>query len=78
VKPELDEIDAGQHDNLTYEQIAERFPVEFALRDKDKLNYRYPKVRLGFSNRKHSRTVFHLQSSYFLYLLTVPVCMDPA
>ncbi len=51
VKPELDEIDAGQHDNLTYEQIAERFPVEFALRDKDKLNYRYPKVRLGFSNR---------------------------
>ena len=45
VKPELDEIDAGQHDNLTYEEIAERFPVEFALRDKDKLNYRYPKVQ---------------------------------
>lgn len=43
VKSELDEIDAGQHDNLTYEEIAERFPVEFALRDKDKLNYRYPK-----------------------------------
>lgn len=43
VKPELDEIDAGQHDNLTYEEIAQRFPVEFALRDKDKLNYRYPK-----------------------------------
>jgi broad specificity phosphatase PhoE len=46
VKSELDEIDAGQHDNLTYEEIAEKYPVEFALRDKDKLNYRYPKVRI--------------------------------
>lgn len=39
---EIDEINAGAHDNLTYEQIAEMYPVEFALRDKDKLNYRYP------------------------------------
>ena len=38
----LGEILAGDYDELTYEEIAERFPVEFALRDKDKLHYRYP------------------------------------
>ena len=32
---------------MTYEQIAEMYPVEFALRDKDKLNYRYPEVKLS-------------------------------
>lgn len=43
IRSEIDEINAGEHDNLTYEQIAQMYPVEFALRDKDKLNYRYPK-----------------------------------
>eukprot|EP00088_Acartia_fossae_P032557 TRINITY_DN3331_c0_g1_i2.p1 TRINITY_DN3331_c0_g1~~TRINITY_DN3331_c0_g1_i2.p1 ORF type:complete len:249 (+),score=50.53 TRINITY_DN3331_c0_g1_i2:349-1095(+) len=42
IRPEIDEINAGAHDNLTYEEIADRYPVEFANRDKDKLNYRYP------------------------------------
>jgi len=42
VMPGLGEIRAGQHDGLTYEQIAEKFPTEFALRDADKLAYRYP------------------------------------
>ena len=42
VKPELGEIQAGAHDGLTYEEIAAKFPVEFALRDADKLRYRYP------------------------------------
>jgi len=42
VVPELGEINAGEHDGLTYEEIADRFPVEFALRDQDKLRYRYP------------------------------------
>lgn len=40
--PELGEIKAGDHDGLTYEDIAAEFPLEFALRDKDKLHYRYP------------------------------------
>jgi len=43
MRSEVDEINAGEHDNMTYEEIANRFPVEFALRDADKLNYRYPK-----------------------------------
>lgn len=43
IRPELDEINAGEHDNMTYEDIAHHFPKEFAMRDKDKLNYRYPK-----------------------------------
>ena len=41
-EPALGEICAGEHDSLTYEEIAERFPTEFALRDTDKLGYRYP------------------------------------
>ena len=32
-----------RHDGMTYEEIAEQFPTEFAERDQDKLRYRYPK-----------------------------------
>jgi 6-phosphofructo-2-kinase/fructose-2,6-biphosphatase 2 len=37
----LNEIDAGDCDGLTYNQIKERFPEEFACRDVDKFMYRY-------------------------------------
>ena len=30
-------------EELTYEEIQENFPEEFALRDQDKYRYRYPK-----------------------------------
>ena len=39
----LDEIDAGICDGMTYEQIAEQMPAEFAQRKADKLRYRYPR-----------------------------------
>ena len=39
---DLNELDTGVCDGLTYEEIAERFPKEFAARDDDKYNYRYP------------------------------------
>uniref|UniRef100_A0A7N5ZX83 6-phosphofructo-2-kinase domain-containing protein n=1 Tax=Anabas testudineus TaxID=64144 RepID=A0A7N5ZX83_ANATE len=39
----LNEIDAGVCEELTYEEIQENFPTEFALRDQDKYRYRYPK-----------------------------------
>jgi broad specificity phosphatase PhoE len=39
----LDELFAGSCDGLTYEQIEEMFPQEFALRQSDKLAYRYPR-----------------------------------
>ncbi len=39
----LDEIDAGICDGMTYEQIAEQMPTEFAQRKADKLRYRYPR-----------------------------------
>lgn len=32
----------GICESLTYEEIQERFPQEFAWRDQDKLKYRYP------------------------------------
>lgn len=33
----------GVCEELTYEEIQENFPDEFALRDQDKYRYRYPK-----------------------------------
>ncbi|XP_029471682.1 6-phosphofructo-2-kinase/fructose-2,6-bisphosphatase 3 isoform X1 [Rhinatrema bivittatum] len=38
----LNEIDAGICEELTYEEIKEEHPEEFALRDQDKYYYRYP------------------------------------
>ncbi|KAF9139490.1 Fructose-2,6-bisphosphatase, partial [Linnemannia schmuckeri] len=37
----LDELEAGKADALTYEQVEEKFPEDFAKRDNDKYNYRY-------------------------------------
>lgn len=42
VESGINEINAGEHDSMTYEEIAESFPKEFAMRDRDKLRYRYP------------------------------------
>jgi broad specificity phosphatase PhoE len=39
----LDELFAGSCDGMTYEEIEEQYPEEFALRQKDKLAYRYPR-----------------------------------
>ncbi|KAL8164279.1 UNVERIFIED_CONTAM: hypothetical protein K2H54_048485 [Gekko kuhli] len=39
----LNEIDAGVCEEMTYEEIQDSFPEEFALRDQDKYRYRYPK-----------------------------------
>jgi broad specificity phosphatase PhoE/predicted kinase len=38
----LDEIDAGVCDGMTYTDIKLKFPDEFKMRDKNKLQYRYP------------------------------------
>ncbi|HVY44538.1 MAG TPA: histidine phosphatase family protein, partial [Minicystis sp.] len=39
----LDEIDAGVCDGLTYAEIAQRMPGEYAARSADKFRYRYPR-----------------------------------
>ncbi|KAJ8358821.1 hypothetical protein SKAU_G00153460 [Synaphobranchus kaupii] len=39
----LSEIDAGVCEEMMYEEIQEKYPQEFALRDQDKYRYRYPK-----------------------------------
>ena len=39
----LNEIDAGVCDGLTYEEIKQRMPDEFAARSSDKFRYRYPR-----------------------------------
>ncbi|KAL4898389.1 6-phosphofructo-2-kinase 1 [Aspergillus ambiguus] len=38
----LDELHAGRMEGMTYEEIREKFPEEYAVRKKDKLYYRYP------------------------------------
>ncbi|DBA03027.1 TPA: hypothetical protein N0F65_003215, partial [Lagenidium giganteum] len=40
---QLDEIDAGVCDGLTYEQVAEEMPEEYLARKNNKLHYRYPR-----------------------------------
>ena len=37
----------GVCEELTYEEIQQNFPEEFALRDQDKYRYRYPKGEVG-------------------------------
>ncbi len=39
----LDEIDAGVCDGMTYDEIAEAMPQEYAARQLDKFRYRYPR-----------------------------------
>ena len=39
---ELDEINAGICDGLTYQEIQQQYPEEFAARQHDKYRYRYP------------------------------------
>lgn len=39
----LDELYAGVCDGLTYKEIEQQFPDEFARRQEDKLTYRYPR-----------------------------------
>lgn len=39
----LNEIDAGHCEEMTYEQIKEKFPEEFKARDQNKFAYRYPR-----------------------------------
>ena len=44
----LCEIEAGACDSLTYEEIHEKFPEEFALRDQNKYHYRFPRGEVCF------------------------------
>ena len=38
----LNELDVGVCEEMTYEEISQKFPAEFAARDLNKLTYRYP------------------------------------
>lgn len=38
----LDELNAGYMNGMTYEEIRRRYPQEYELRKRDKLQYRYP------------------------------------
>ena len=51
----LNEIDAGICEEMTYEEISEKYPEEFALRDQDKFHYRYPKGEVSTKGRGRER-----------------------
>lgn len=38
----MNEIDAGICEEMTYEEIRNKFPVDYAARERNKLMYRYP------------------------------------
>ena len=40
-------VPQGVCEDMTYEEIQENYPEEFALRDQDKYRYRYPKGEVG-------------------------------
>lgn len=40
----------GVCEELTYEEIQENFPEEFAMRDQDKYRYRYPKGEVSHAD----------------------------
>lgn len=50
----LDELDAGVCDGLTYAEIEQRFPEDFAARDQDKFRYRYRSGEVHGCWRAHS------------------------
>jgi len=72
----LDEIDAGDYDQLTYEQIREYYPIEYEKRQEDKLGYRYPngesyidltdRVRKGLDKLDFDQKVQGLKNYNFL------------
>lgn len=62
----LNEIDSGVCDDLTYEEIKERWPEDFMARDMDKYRYRYPRgesyevsILVECLRKCHSRVNFH-------------------
>jgi len=42
IRPELNEINAGIAEHLTYDEFKKQYPDEFESRKNDKLNFRYP------------------------------------
>lgn len=92
VKPQLNEIGSGDFDGMTYEDIAETHPVEFADRDNDKLRYRYPSGEsyvdvcrrlcevLPELNRSHNLLVVSHQAvvrCIYTYLMRLPIDQLP-
>ena len=62
----LDELYAGVCDGLTYKEIEEKYPEEFARRQEDKLSYRYPRGMFSILS------CILIGSSYFIIVLTIP------
>merc|ERR1712168_1240255 len=92
VKPQLNEIGSGDFDGMTYEDIAESHPVEFADRDNDKLRYRYPNGEsyvdvcrrlceiLPEMNRSHNLLIVSHQAvvrCIYTYLMRLPIDQLP-
>lgn len=60
----LDELYAGVCDGLTYKEIEEKFPEEFARRQEDKLTYRYPRGEKSYWYDELFLSFFHASQSF--------------
>ena len=67
----LDELYAGICDGMTYEEIAETYPEEFACRKKDKLKYRYPRGESYLDVIHRLDPIVHEMESYQHPLLII-------
>jgi len=92
VKKQLNEISSGDFDGMTYEDVAEKHPIEFADRDNDKLRYRYPNGEsyvdvcrrlceiLPEMNRSHNLLIVSHQAvvrCIYTYLMRLPIDQLP-
>ncbi|NXP41581.1 F263 bisphosphatase, partial [Leiothrix lutea] len=64
----LNEIDAGVCEEMTYEEIREQHPEEFALRDQDKYYYRYPSGEVGLQGHPQRQDFCFKCGLFFLIL----------
>ena len=59
----------GECEALTYEEIQNKHPKEFALRDQDKYHYRYPK------GESYEDVVQRLEPVIMVYIMCTCVCV---
>lgn len=52
---------------MTYEEIQENYPEEFALRDQDKYRYRYPKGEVSEDFRVMT-LLWHIECKHIEYV----------
>lgn len=56
---ELNEINSGICDSMTYQQIEEKYPAEFSKRKNNKYFYRYPEGESYYDINQRLKNIYH-------------------